>query len=262
MSPTVPLPADLPRMFRPAPKLAAVPSQPAAADRESLKPAAGRTITYPLVGGGFLTAPCPSWCTVDHSDDAEHGIAPGELLHQGDKLSLPFELADGSTIEVLSVRIEQYPYAHDGESDRVHAALVPSEDDGEQTGYLSAAELQAEIQRTYAYLASLGRLAEQLAEARTEQHAAFYNARGLAVEGAWHGLSPDDVETMPLPYLLRVFRATVVGLDSPDETLVNHLLAHPDGTHTVNVDRRLTSLMRERAIRQLLANRLYVRSAA
>ncbi|MFD6939662.1 DUF6907 domain-containing protein [Streptomyces goshikiensis] len=232
--------------------------KPAEADAPHTDPStADRTITYPLLGGGFLAAPCPSWCTTDHSDDAEQGIIPGDLLHQGDEMSLPFELADGTTIKVLAVRIEQYPFAHDGESDRVHASLVPSDGDGESTGYLSAAELQAEIRRTSKHLLNLSHLAEQLAEARVEQHTAFHASRGREADGMWGGLSRDDVATMPVWYLLRVFRATVIEVDSPDETvLVEHLLANPDGTHTLNLDRRLTQIMREQSVRQLLANRL------
>ncbi|GAA3255885.1 DUF6907 domain-containing protein [Streptomyces lavendulae] len=263
---SIPVHSDLPGMFRPAPKLSAVPKQPTAKNRETFpievdaprtEPRTGDlTVTYPLLGGGFLAAPCPSWCTTDHSDDAEHGINPGDLLHQGDELALPFTLADGSTISVLAVRIEQYPYAHDGDSDRVHAALVPSADDGESTGYLSAAELQAEISRVSGHLQALRHLAEELAEARVEEHTAYFTSLGETPEGRWGSLTRDDVATMPIWYLLKVFRATIEEVDSPDRTIVEHLLAHPDGTHTVKLDRRLTQIMREQSTRALLANRL------
>ncbi|MFF3617712.1 DUF6907 domain-containing protein [Streptomyces sp. NPDC002467] len=223
-----------------------------------------RTITYPLVGGGFLAAPCPSWCTSDHSDDVERGIHPGELLHQGDEVALAFELPDGTSTRVLAVRIEQYPFAHDGESDRPHACLVPSEDDGECTGYLSAMDLNAEIRRAEKHLFQLRKLSERLAEAAVEEHAGRHQSLAALDRkpnvGTWMSLRLDDVATMPVHYLLKAFAATVVEVDSPDEgALVEHLLAHPDGTHTLNLDRRLTQVMREQSTRQLLANRLYTR---
>ncbi|MEU4950005.1 DUF6907 domain-containing protein [Streptomyces lavendulae] len=224
-----------------------------------------RMVTYPLIGGGFLAAQCPSWCTADHSDDAEHGIHPGDLLHQGDEVALTFDLQDGTKTRVLAVRIEQYPFAHDGASDRPHASLVPVDDDGESTGYLSAMELNEEIIRARRHLLELQKLSERLAEAAVEEH--FGRHQSLAQlnrtfpmsgqAGTWMSLRHDDVATMPVHYLLKAFAATVVEVDSPDETvLVEHLLSHPDGTHTVNLDRRLTQIMREQSTRTLLANRL------
>ncbi|MEU6312360.1 hypothetical protein [Streptomyces sp. NPDC047014] len=232
--------------------------KPAEADAPAAAPQTNdRTITIPLAGGGFMAVPCPSWCVLDHADDIERGLFPGELQHHGDKVSLPFTLADGTTIQLLCVRIEQWPYANDGDSDRPHAALVPSEGDGESTGYLTAAELHAEIRRVRSHLVKLGRLAERLAEARTEQHAAYYASRGMAPEGKWSGLVHDDVATMPVWYLLRVFEATVVEVDSPDpEVYVENAVVNADGSMTLNFDRRLTQFQREQSTRQLLANRL------
>lgn len=216
-----------------------------------------RTVTYPLLRGGFLAAPCPSWCTVDHSDDAEQGIHPGDLLHQGDEVALSFDLADGTSTRVLCVRIEQYPFANDGESDRPHASLVPADDDGESTGYLSAAELKAEIRRAETHLYKLRQLAERLAEARVEEHSAYYASLGRDSAGMWAGLSRDDVAAMPVWYLLKAFAVTVVEVDNPDKTiLVEELTAHRDGSHTLHLDRALTQIMREQATRRLLANRL------
>lgn len=230
--------------------LPAIPSQPA-----PVAPATDRTLTYPLQSGGFLAVPCPAWCTKDHEQDLE-GIHPADLCHEGDQISLSYRTMEGEETTLLAARIAQYPFALGDGSERPHMELMPAADDGESLGYLSAVEVHREIRRLERHLVAMQELAEKLAEACADSHAAYHRSLtelGRKPAPTWVSLRAEDVETMPVHYLLEAFDASVVEVE-PDEVGIDGEISsvHP-GDIVILLRRDLTQPLRERAVRRLLA---------
>lgn len=247
--------------------LPGIPTQPAPTEPvpyeltdAALKALIGaRTLTYQLYGGGSLSVPCPSWCTSDHASDLNGQLHPVDLCHEGDEIAISFTTGEGTTEHLLAARITQYPFCTEGDdSERPHMALMPAKGNGETLGYQSAGEVHAEIRRVQKHLLELQKLTEQLAEARAEDHAAVH--RG-ASRPTWMSLRPDDVQTMPIQYVLKAFDADVVEVD-PDEVGIDGELSSVHEDDIVIVLRRnLTQPMREQAIRKLLLGKLHGRFA-
>jgi hypothetical protein len=115
MSNTVP--AALPRMFRPAPKLAAVPVQPTAQTRETL-PAEAPARTWSFIDSTtskLRQVTCLPGCTVSHELDRETPTHPEDIWCATDSsdVSLPM-VCGGSDVEelrVLSAFIRQEPFS-------------------------------------------------------------------------------------------------------------------------------------------------------
>lgn len=111
MSNTVP--ADLPRMFRPEPKLSAVPAQPTARERETLP--TERTWTFiDRRTGKPQTVTCMSGCVLDHSDDDMRAIHPDDWWCQTEttEVWLPMEIGGKpEEARVLSSDIRWSPFS-------------------------------------------------------------------------------------------------------------------------------------------------------
>ncbi|MEU9258563.1 PE-PGRS family protein [Streptomyces sp. NPDC048212] len=200
-----------------------------------------RSITYPLLAGGFLVDECPTWCTLDHADDIERGLAsPEDLVHEGDQLALTFPTSQRG---LLSASIRQWPHDtdHDG-SNLPHIALMPDADSGDDLGYLTPAALNTEIQRVRRHLVELQKLAEQVAALRADTH-----------QRSGGALEEDDILSMPLPYLLTVFGARVVEGDPEGFGDVRHsFILGKEGDWQVLISRELTQCLREDLVRQTL----------
>ncbi|MFF3912704.1 DUF6907 domain-containing protein [Streptomyces sp. NPDC001852] len=205
-----------------------------------------RTISYPLRTGGSLTSTCPSWCTTDHSDDVARGINPGDLLHQGDAVSLDYGV-DGVEQSILQARIAAWPFDADGET-TPYVELVPEGRTGVGRICTSPLELAEEIRRVRGHLRALEELADRLAEAQADDHARDH--RGDLTP--WTSLSHTDLLSMPIAYLLRVFGVTVqesaeigdkvsvVLGGEPGDML---LLVHPSLAQHVREDETRTALL-------------------
>ncbi|WP_329313335.1 hypothetical protein OG723_12245 [Streptomyces sp. NBC_01278] len=112
MSSTVP--ADLPRMFRPEPKLAAVPVQPTAKTRETLP--AGRTWSFlDRTTGKMQEVTCLQGCTVDHRQDRETPIHPEDVWCATDSSDVYLPISEGPNgveqFRVLGAFIRQEPFS-------------------------------------------------------------------------------------------------------------------------------------------------------
>lgn len=205
-----------------------------------------RTISYPLKTGGSLTSTCPAWCTSDHSEDVARGITPGDLLHQGDAVSLDYGV-DGSEQSILQARIAAWPFDEDGET-TPYVELVPEGRTGVGRICASPLELSEEIRRVRGHLRALEELAEQLATAQADDHARDH--RGDLTP--WASLTRTDLLSMPIAYLLRVFGVTVQESEEigakvsvvlggePGDML---LLVHPNVAQHVREDETRTALL-------------------
>jgi hypothetical protein len=204
-----------------------------------------RAITYPLRTGGSLTSTCPAWCTYSHDDDVALGIHPDDLFHQGDKIALEYS-ADGVDMSILQARIMQWPF--DATDGTPHVELVPEGGTGIGVNFSSPLELGEEIRRVRGHLRALEELADQLAEARADDHAR--NHRGDLTP--WTSLTRTDLLSLPIAYLLRTFGVTVqesaeigdkvsvVLGGEPGDML---LLVHPSLPQHVREDETRTALL-------------------
>ncbi|WP_159395603.1 DUF6907 domain-containing protein [Streptomyces sp. 3211] len=110
MSSTVP--ADLPRMFRPEPKLAAMPSQPTAQQREPLP----RTWSFiDRTTGKLQQVTCMPGCTNNHEDDRETPTHPHDVWCQTDSTDVYLPITEGphgvEEFRVLGAFIRQEPFS-------------------------------------------------------------------------------------------------------------------------------------------------------
>lgn len=226
--------------------------------------AAVRTLTYRLYGGGSLAVPCPAWCTSTHEHDLDGTLHPADLCHEGDEIALSFTTSENEESNILAARIAQYPFSAEGDdSERPHMALMVDAGSGETLGYQSAGEVYATIRRVQNHLIELRKLADQLAEARAEAHAAVNRSiGGQDGEPTWMSLRPDDIQTMPISYLLKAFAAGVVEVE-PGETTVDGEISscHPRDI-VLLLPRNLTQPMRERAVRNLLSGHFHQHAPA
>lgn len=213
-----------------------------------------RTISYPLRHGGLLVAQCPDWCVLDHEDDLDGRLEPTDLCHEGAPVTLEFATVEGTTARLLDARITQYPFANDG-TERPYMSLVPDANSGESSGWLSPGEFNAEIRRVEEHLAQLRALGVQLAEARADDHAQFTDHEWFR-DGQgqpWLSIENDDIESMPVAYLLRVFGVTVVEVDvdsRPADQLA--VLSGPPGAMTLSFLRSVPQVLREHLVRERL----------
>lgn len=217
-----------------------------------------RTITYPLRNGSILAHACPDWCVVDHERDLDGLLMPEDLRHEGKAAALEFDTIEGSHEQVLDARIVQYPFAGDG-SEQPHMELMPEAGSGESTGFLSAAEFNAEIRRAQRHLTSLLHLSEQLAAARAVAHERWVASPELRTGSSqpWLSIDNGDIETMPVDYLLRVFGVKVVEVDDdsrPADQLA--VLSGKPGAMTLSFKWCVPQVMREQLTRaELLKTR-------
>ncbi|WP_069627138.1 DUF6907 domain-containing protein [Streptomyces niveus] len=218
-------------------------------------PAADRHLTYPLIGGGFLSAVCPSWCTSDHESELQ-GMQPSDLCHEGDEISLSFTTQDGETDTILAARIQQYPFSTDDGSDKPHMALMADAGSGEILGYQTVSQVMQTIRATRNHLVELQGLAERLADATVEEHAAYHRSldeQGNGAGNRWLSLTNDEIRTMPIPYLLDVFAAGVIECDTDEVPIEGEVDSIHRDDIVIRLPRILPQLMRERAVRNLLA---------
>ncbi|MFI6123268.1 DUF6907 domain-containing protein [Streptomyces sp. NPDC051064] len=250
--------STVPASFKPSGSLVAPPAAPdpletalrsafdqgEPCDAEGNPAVQDRTITYPLMSGGFLVDVCPSWCILDHADDVERGLAsPEDLVHEGAQVALPFP---GIERGLLAASVRQWPHDtdHNG-SNLPHIALMPDADSGDDLGYLTPTQLNAEIQRTRQHLVELQRLAEQVAGLRADAHQQGGGAVGE--------LEEDDVQSMPLPHLLAAFGARVVEGDPEGfGNLMSSFLLGKAGDWQIMISRELTQCLREQVVRGAL----------
>lgn len=131
MSSTVP--ADLPRVFHPEPKLSAVPVQPSAKNRETLPTPTLRTWSFlDRTTGDMQEVTCLQGCTSNHDRDRETPTHPHDIwcCTESSDVYLPM-VSGGSDIEelrVLSVFIRQEPFSRNMH-ERVPHAQVEIVDD-------------------------------------------------------------------------------------------------------------------------------------
>ncbi|WP_329104544.1 DUF6907 domain-containing protein [Streptomyces sp. NBC_01439] len=147
------IPADLPRMFRPEPKLSAVPTQPTASEREAIElEAAQRSVDaqFPLAAEFVAEPPARTWtfidsstselqevtclagCVVNHRIDRETPTHAEDIWcrTKSEEVSLPI-VSGGRDVEqlrVLSAFIRQEPFSRNMH-ERVPHAQVEIVDD-------------------------------------------------------------------------------------------------------------------------------------
>lgn len=206
-----------------------------------------RTITYPLKTGGSLTTPCPAWCTYDHTDDVAAGIDPADLLHQGDRASLDYNV-EGTEQSILQARIGQWPFSGDPDEAVPYVEFTPEGGTGISVYCRNRLELDDEIRRVRAHLNALIELGDQLAEAQAADHARHVKDGAEA----WLALGRTDLLSMPIAYLLKVFGVRVVESDEPmgraAVTLGGEpgdmlLLVNPDTPQHIREDATRTALL-------------------
>lgn len=221
-------------------------------------PTANRTLTYPLLGGGIITATCPDWCTNSHENDLRAtGIDPSDIHHTSDEATLDFTLYGGERVGVLAAVIAQDPFSG-REISKPRIVFCPiSGDEPVQEEYLTAHAFGEVIDQLQAHVDKLRRLQERLAQACADEHTRYYawldKAGNTAAKGTWQGLRVDDVKSMPLPYLLGVFGAVVIE-DAPEDftpTEAAYLNGYP-GDLKIRLDRSLPQAAREAVVRDLL----------
>ncbi|MFD7786504.1 DUF6907 domain-containing protein [Streptomyces nojiriensis] len=123
------IPADLPRMFRAEPKLAAVPTQPTAKTRETL-PVEASIRTWSFIDSTtskLQEVTCLQGCTVNHDGDRETPTHPYDVFCQTDpsQVHLPVA-ADGGEIEefrILGTYIRQEPFSRNMHERVPHAQV-------------------------------------------------------------------------------------------------------------------------------------------
>lgn len=131
MSHTVP--AAVPSVFHPEPKLAAVPTQPSAKNRETLPAPAARTWSFiDRTTSKLQEVTCLQGCTANHDTDRETPTHPQDIWCATDSsdVYLPM-VAGGSDVEelrVMSVFIRQEPFSRNLH-ERVPHAQVEIVDD-------------------------------------------------------------------------------------------------------------------------------------
>lgn len=108
------VPADLPRMFRPEPKLSAVPVQPTARERESVEePAAPRTWSFiDRRSGERHEVTCLPGCIVPHEREIARGSVADDvwcMTQDPSDLWLPVSTGGQDAVEVrlLSANLRQ-----------------------------------------------------------------------------------------------------------------------------------------------------------
>ncbi|MFE7648654.1 DUF6907 domain-containing protein [Streptomyces phaeoluteigriseus] len=208
-----------------------------------------RTVTYPLLGGGFVSVECPAWCADDHARDIEHGLAsPADLQHEGAPISLSFDAVDGERETILAARLVQWPFDADGDS-APYIDLTPEASTAESLICRNRIELDEQIRKVRVHLNALIRLGDQLAVAQADDHAAHTQD---AAE-PWASLSRDDVQSMPIAYLLRVFRVQVVETEQIGRKAIVALYGQP-GAMELRVLPDVPQMLREDQARHALLN--------
>ncbi|WP_438479048.1 DUF6907 domain-containing protein [Streptomyces asiaticus] len=88
--------------------LPGIPQQPAteAADRQA------RTVTV-TIRGAEATITCPAWCVSPHT---EKYAFLEDVSHHGEEISLPVRQYDGSTEQILTTHLAQWPFADNGDA--------------------------------------------------------------------------------------------------------------------------------------------------
>ncbi|QIY72028.1 hypothetical protein HEP84_25655 [Streptomyces sp. RLB1-33] len=213
-----------------------------------------RMVTYPLRVGGFLAAECPTWCTTDHSDDIERGIAPVDLLHQGDKVHLGYGI-DGLKQSILEARIQQFPF--DDDQPAPYVEFVPEGSTAVALYCHSRLELDEQIRLVRAHLNSLIELGDRLAEAQAVDHAT--QSRNYA--RPWELLDRTDLQSLPIAYLLKVFGVTVAEVEDTGRKAVLALYGEP-GSMELRVYPDVPQLLREDETRRALLGWYDAKSAA
>ncbi|MFJ4879334.1 DUF6907 domain-containing protein [Streptomyces sp. NPDC088745] len=214
---------------------------------------ADRTITYPLIGGGFMSVPCPSWCIDDHSNDIKIGITPDELTHRGETVAAEFALQGGRSVTLLEAEVRQEPFSSVPRARDPHVLFSPdSAYNLIGDGYLTARELDQVISQLRDHTSELMRLRDKLGEYRAESHRQHIADRKVTAR-RWESLTPTDIEAMPVSYLLEVFEAVVVECDA-EELPKNSFgtLTTTGGKLTITFPRILTQPLRESTARNLL----------
>lgn len=92
------------------------------------------------VGGATKVVPCPIWCTDPH---AETYRSLEDVAHRGKEIALSVPVHGGDAVQVLSARIESWPFAGDPETEAPFAAYNPANDEYAQItreGLTSAAD--------------------------------------------------------------------------------------------------------------------------
>ncbi|MCX4573102.1 hypothetical protein OHB41_07865 [Streptomyces sp. NBC_01571] len=219
--------------------LAGIPTQKPAAESD-------RTVTYRLRSGGFLAHACPAWCTFDHSDEAEVGLtSPEDLQHMGDAINLGFDV-DGGRDTILEARLVQWPFAPEGDS-APHIDFVPEASTGESMICRSRLELNDQIRRVRAHLGALVRLGDRLSDAQAADHA----TNTQFAHEPWLSLGSDELATLPIAYLLKVFGITVVETEDTGRRAVLALYGEP-GAMEVRVYPDVSQQLREDETRRAL----------
>jgi hypothetical protein len=179
-----------------------------------------RTLTYPIKSGGTLTHTCPAWCEYDHTDDVARGINPEDLLHQGDKLSLDYDV-DGIEQGVLQARIIQWPFTSCSDETDPCVEFTPEGRTGVSRYLGNRQELEEEINRVRGHLHALEDLAGQLAEAQAAHTSGTVNPRAHVTR--------TDLLSMPVASLIRVFGVVVQETDEIGDKVTVVLGGEPGG---------------------------------
>ncbi|MFD3521655.1 DUF6907 domain-containing protein [Streptomyces sp. NPDC058653] len=235
---------------------AAEKPSPEIAEPATIPRPANRTLTYPLLGGGVLSAPCPSWCTADHESDVETGLYPAALQHTGDEISLDFTTEDGGTETILAARISQWPFDDECGDGKPHMELMPV-GPGESLGYQTVSQVRETIARVRAHLTKLERQVDLLADATAEEHTSYHRSLdelgNISPSPRWVSLTAEDLRSMPVSYLLAAFEAKVVEVETLPDGYWGRL-DRIDGQLEVKLLRSLTQAERASTVRNVLSD--------
>lgn len=161
------MPTDLPRMFRPEAKLAAVPVQPTAKTREPLPAPLARTWSFiDRTTGDLQEVTCLQGCTVDHTMDRETPTHPHDVWCMTDSSSVYLPINETGEVEefrVLGAYIRQEPFSRHMHERVPHAQVEIVEDhfiesldpDGLATVILTLEAQLAKFREVHAQLVEL-----------------------------------------------------------------------------------------------------------
>ncbi|RST13477.1 DUF6907 domain-containing protein [Streptomyces sp. WAC05950] len=162
------VPAAVPPVFHPEPKLSAVPTQPSAKNRETLAAPAPRTWTFiDSQTSKLQEVTCLPGCVVNHTLDRETPTHPEDIwcMTRGEDLYLPVVSGseDVQELRVLSAFIRQEPFSKHLHERVPHAQLELVDDnylesldpDGLATVILALESQLATLRKVHAELSAL-----------------------------------------------------------------------------------------------------------
>ncbi|SHL74523.1 DUF6907 domain-containing protein [Streptomyces yunnanensis] len=113
-------------------------------------PRASRSVRI-LVRDAKVTVDCPAWCVEPHTEVYR---SLEDVAHRGSEIALSVPVYGGDTVQVLTARIESWPFAGDPQTQNPFFAYNPANDEFAQiTPEVMAAAADQVIAHGHALLA-------------------------------------------------------------------------------------------------------------